>query len=108
MTPGMILTSPQLADILHCSPRTIEDHARAGTLPGVKIGDAWIFVSDIILDAVRDLSRAEADSRKAPKPKRDPVVVANTSKTKRIPAGMEHLTEAERNAIFGKVSLAAH
>lgn len=51
-----IMTTAEVAALLHCSTRTVEDHARAGTLPGYKFGDSWIFVSDVVIDAVRELS----------------------------------------------------
>lgn len=97
---AIILTSDQVAELLYCSARSVEDHARVGTIPGVKIGEGWIFVSDMVIDAVRILAREEADKRKAPKPKFDPIVVANTAKTKRVPAGMESLSAEARAKIL--------
>ena len=105
---GQVLTSSQVAEILHCSSRTVEDHARSGALPGYRFGDGWVFVSDLVIDALRDLSRAEAASRKTPKPKIDPITIANTSKSKRAPAGMESMTESERASILKRVNPIAH
>lgn len=64
-----ILTAAETAKLLCCSVRTVEDHARAGRLPGVKFGDGWIFSADLLIEAVKKLSleavKPKADS--APK-----------------------------------------
>ena len=103
----LVLNSTQVAELLHCSVRSVEDHARTGLLPGYKVGDGWIFLPDMVIDAIRVLALEEAEKRKSPKPKYriDPIAVANTPKTKRVPAGMEHLTAAERESILKPVAV---
>lgn len=64
MTP--LLDPPQVADMLKCSVRTVEDHARAGTLPGVKFGDGWVFPADALLRAVNRMAEEEAARRSKP------------------------------------------
>lgn len=51
-----ILTASEVADLLKCSIRTVEDHARACTLPGIKFGDGWIFPSEALIRAVNNLA----------------------------------------------------
>lgn len=64
MTP--IMDSTQVADLLKCSVRTVEDNARAGRLPAVKFGDGWMFPTDALLRAVNRLAEEEAVKRQQP------------------------------------------
>ena len=53
-----ILDADTVAAMLGCSTRTVEDHARAGVLPGTKFGEGWVFVDELVVDAVRRKSIA--------------------------------------------------
>jgi excisionase family DNA binding protein len=66
MTIHPLMTAPEVAALLHCSERTVEDHARAGVLPGYKFGDGWVFPADALLEAVNTLAKAEAARRAQP------------------------------------------
>lgn len=97
MTPETLgfLNSEQVATLLNCSPRTVEDNARDGTFPATKFGDSWIFVPELIYDAVKTISITEAAERRAAKTKSATLtIVPNASKTKRksLP-GLGHLSD---------------
>ena len=79
------MNAEEVASLLECSKRTVEDHARDGTLPGVKFGDGWVFASELVVEAVKRMSLERT------KPKAHAVKVA-AGKTKR-PPGMAHLSE---------------
>ena len=64
LTP--IMDSPAVAQLLKCSERTVEDHARAGRLPAIKFGDGWMFPVDALLKAVNRMAEDEAKKRQAP------------------------------------------
>ena len=64
MTP--ILTAAQVAELLCCSPRTVEDYAREGRIPGAKFGDSWVFAADLVVDAVKRISLEQAAKRATP------------------------------------------
>lgn len=65
---SQILNSSQVAEMLGCTPRTVEDHARAGTLKGTKFGEGWIFLSDMVIEDIRIKCETEAmEKRKPPK-----------------------------------------
>ena len=64
-----IMTSEQVANLLQCSPRTVEDKARSGELPAVKFGEGWVFPAVALLEAVNNAARGNLDRVKA-KPKR--------------------------------------
>ncbi len=69
-TIAPLLDSKAVAELLCCSVRTAEDHARAGSLPAVKFGDGWLFPSEALLRAVNRLAEQTAAERAAPaKPK---------------------------------------
>lgn len=62
----VVMTPQQVSDLLRCSVRTVEDHARAGTLPGVKFGDGWVFPTDALLRAINKLAEEGAAQRATP------------------------------------------
>lgn len=62
-----ILTTEEVAELLKCSTRTVEDHARSGRIPGAKFGDGWVFAADLVVEAVKRISLEEA-KRRAPAP----------------------------------------
>jgi len=61
-----LMDSSQVAALLKCSERTVEDHARAGRLPAVKFGDGWMFPTDALLRAVNRMAEDEAAKRAKP------------------------------------------
>lgn len=67
MTPlKPIMTAAEVAELLQCSPRTVQDHARAGVLPAKQFGDCWIFPTAALLEAVNTLAKTEAQRRAMP------------------------------------------
>ena len=66
MSLAPLMDSTVVAELLHCSVRTVEDHARNGTLPALKIGDGWIFPSEALLKAVNRMAEEGAEKRSRP------------------------------------------
>lgn len=52
------LTTEQLVERLHYNPKTIQRYAKAGKLPGVRIGRKWQF-------SVADIERKLRESQQA-------------------------------------------
>lgn len=50
MTDPVILTTEQAAALLHCAPRAIQRKAKAGILPGRKVGKGYVFVQDHLIE----------------------------------------------------------
>jgi hypothetical protein len=99
-----ILDTQETADLLHCSVRSVENHARSGRLPGVKFGEGWIFSSELIVETVKKLSLEEAEKRS--KPVKPFGVFVGTPKRKRKLPGMGHLTDEEIELVLaGKLKL---
>lgn len=90
MTP--IMDSTQVADLLKCSVRTVEDHARAGRLPAVKFGDGWMFPTEALLRAVNRLAEEEAARRQQPAAPK--AVGTSVPKQKRTRPNLALLTQA--------------
>ena len=86
-----IMNSQQVADLLGCSVKTVENHARAGTLPGTKFGDGWVFASELVIEAVKTISQQEAAERTQPQRKARGFKVMENNRRK--PPGMKHLSE---------------
>lgn len=56
-----VLTAEEAADLLRVSVKTVLALARAGTLPGEKVGRAWRFVKVDVLNYVRGTRVSESD-----------------------------------------------
>ena len=87
-----ILTAQEVAELLCCSVKTVENHARAGSIPGTKFGDGWVFASDLVIEAVKTISQQEAAERSQPQRKAKGFKVMENNRRK--PPGMKHLSEA--------------
>ena len=86
-----IMNSQQVADLLGCSIKTVENHARAGTLPGAKFGDGWVFSYDLVIETVKAISQQEAAERAQPQRKAKGFKVMENNRSK--PPGMKHLSQ---------------
>jgi excisionase family DNA binding protein len=86
-----ILNAQQVADLLGCSVKTVENHARAGHIPGTKFGDGWVFASDLVIEAVKTISQREAEERTQPHRKAKAFKVMENQRRK--PPGMKHLSD---------------
>ena len=64
MTPPF--TVEQVAAMLGCSAKTVQAHARAGHLPGVKFGDDWVFPVGALQQRLDDIALQEAGKRREP------------------------------------------
>lgn len=74
------IDTDECAALLRCSTDTIEEMARGGDLPGLKIGRTWLFIRQDLLAYLAEKARREADERRA---RRQPGVTPITSRTKR-------------------------
>src|SRR5260370_23529321 len=54
------LTLQQAAALLKIHPVTLQDKARAGEIPGTKIGRAWVFIEIDLLEYIRSKYRQRA------------------------------------------------
>lgn len=52
-----VLTTDEVADLLECEPKTIEEKLRRGELPGVKFGRSWMLPRQALLETLNDLAR---------------------------------------------------
>lgn len=86
-----ILSAQEVADLLCCSVKTVENHARAGSIPGAKFGDGWVFSAELVIEAVKTISLKEATDRAQPHRKAKGFKVMENNMRK--PPGMKHLSE---------------
>lgn len=66
MTIGPVMSVEEVAALMKCATRTVEDHARAGRLPALKLGESWVFPSDALIRAVNRMAEEEAAKRAKP------------------------------------------
>lgn len=71
MTTDETIGSEDCAKLLHCTPEQVEELARAGDIPGLKLGRGWLFVRYDLLAYLAEKARADAQERRA---KRQPVM----------------------------------
>ena len=77
------IDTTECAALLRCSPDQVEEMARAGDLPGLKIGRAWLFVRADLLAFLAERAREEAQARRS---KRQPAVQPVKSRGRAPPA----------------------
>jgi excisionase family DNA binding protein len=54
----------EAANFLRISPATAQEMAAAGELPGAKIGRAWVFLLDDLIDWLREQVKIQQEARK--------------------------------------------
>lgn len=59
------INSDECAKLLHCTPEQVEELARAGEIPGLKLGRSWLFVRADLLAYLAEKAREEAQRRRA-------------------------------------------
>jgi len=74
------INAEQCAQLLHCTPEQVEELARAGEIPGLKIGRGWLFIRADLLAYLAEKARKEAQERRS---KRHPSVSQLTPITRR-------------------------
>jgi len=67
------IDSNECADLLRCTADQVEELARAGDIPGLKLGRSWLFMRSDLLSYLAEKARSEAQERRA---KRQPNVTA--------------------------------
>ena len=66
------IDADECAQLLRCTAGQVEEMARAGDIPGLKIGRGWLFVRADLLAFLAERARQEAADRRAkraPQPK---------------------------------------
>lgn len=82
---SQILNSTQVAEMLGCTPRTVEEHARSGTLKATKFGESWIFLSDMVIEGIRAKCEAEAEQRRKPAVQSVSVAPVSSKRKRQLP-----------------------
>lgn len=72
--------STECAELLRCTAEQVEELAREGEIPGLKIGRSWLFVRSDLLVYLAQKARTEAETRRS---KRQPGVTPLPAKSKR-------------------------
>lgn len=79
-----VLKVGEVAELLGCAVTTVEVHARAGDLPGLKFGDHWVFPAGALARRLEEWALEEAaERRRSRAAATDPLPAA--SKLKRSP-----------------------
>lgn len=63
------MTAEEMAELMHCTVRQVEQLTRDGDLPAVKIGRSWLYVRADVLAFLSEEGRrnaAELKSKKTP------------------------------------------
>lgn len=74
VTPPDTIDADQCAELLKCTKDQVEDLARHGEIPGLKLGRGWLFIRADLLAFLAAKARAEATDRRS-KREKPPVAV---------------------------------
>lgn len=58
------IDSDECAVLLRCTPTQVEELARGGDIPALKIGRSWLFIKDDLLAYLAEKARLDAQDRK--------------------------------------------
>jgi excisionase family DNA binding protein len=61
-----VLTVPAVAELLDCTPDTVRELAREGTLPGFKPGRDWVFPQGALMARLDEIALEHASKRRQP------------------------------------------
>lgn len=78
------LDSAACAELLLCSVDQVEELARAGEIPGVKIGRGWLFVRADLLAYLAERGRKEAEERRAARSPSAPTPIRRAKPQRRV------------------------
>ena len=67
---------PECADFLKVSADTVLEMAGDGTLPGAKVGRAWVFLEDDLVDFLKAQVKSQGEARVARVERRDQATTA--------------------------------
>src|SRR5216684_6077040 len=92
------LTLQQAAALLKIHPVTLQDKARAGEIPGTKVGRAWVFIEIDLLEYIRSKY-----ARRALQGDSTEVLECHSSnvRTHRIGGSSSATTEGEYSKVLG-------
>lgn len=65
MSSTDVIDAEACAEMLGCTALQVEELARAGDIPGLKIGRSWRFVRADLLTYLAEKARAEAEERRS-------------------------------------------
>lgn len=85
-----VLDVPAAALLLRCAETTVEERARRGDLPGLKIGEGWVFPRGAFLQRLDELALEESAARRKPAPRPSAVLhqVPAGKRSKRAPPAL--------------------
>jgi excisionase family DNA binding protein len=73
MSDTPVIGRDECAEMLGCTPEQVEELARAGEIPGFKIGRPWRFVRSDLLAYLAEKARADAEQRRSRRVRRETI-----------------------------------
>lgn len=70
------INSEECAKLMRCTAERVEEMARAGEIPGLKIGRNWLFVRADLLAWLAERAREEAQHRRMKRQPQAPIPLA--------------------------------
>lgn len=89
-----VLDVDQVAQLLRCSPKTVQDRARDGDLPGLKWGIDWVFPIGALLRRLDEIALAQAALRREPNKPSAQLHDIKQRKSRRSPPALPDLSPA--------------
>lgn len=85
MTNRPTINAEECAELLICSVDQIEEMARTGEIPGLKIGRGWLFIKDDLIEYLASKAREEAEHRRS---KRHGIRLVATKQRRQTPPSL--------------------
>lgn len=63
-----VMTTNEVADLLDCEVKLVEERLRCGELPGLKMGRSWLCPRQALMETLNDLARSNLGVRMAATP----------------------------------------
>lgn len=95
----IVLTTTEVAGMLACGEEQVELLARRGTLPGLRLGRAWVFPVQALAGALNGQAAAEASKRRGdlePAPAPPPAAAPAMPRTDRPAANSPRMRQSSR------------
>ena len=77
-----VLTEKDVAELVGCTTETVQEKARDGVLPGLKLGVSWRFPAGALARALDELAMQEAAKRKKVP---DPTATVTAKTARKLP-----------------------
>ena len=83
-----VLSAAAVARLLECEVSTVQARARDGSLPGLQIGQSWVFPEAALLARLNEMAAEQAATRRTPLIPRAVAVAPRPARVRQLPEAL--------------------